>query len=437
MKLVTTVIVLLVLLTFATTLAQDDVCAAIVQQAITAVEDACAATARNEACYGNISVHATPRAGVENFIFEQQGDLVSIADLDVLRLRPLNPETNTWGIALMKLQANLPDTLPGQNVTFLLFGDVEIENAVESTPELTTIEVTATGGVNVRSGPSTNSPVIGSLSNGETVIANGRNSDAAWLRIQVPDSDALGWVFAELMTTAGDSQQLMEVDPADTELPFTPMQAFYFRTGVAETNCAEAPSDGILIQTPAGAGKINLRANDVTIQLGSTAYFQAQAGDMMRLSVVEGEAQVTAEGVTVTVPAGAQVEVPVDENLQAAGAPGEPTPYDAAALASLPVDALPELIDVAPPASEEIIQQSNQPPGAGGLPGAGIPGMIDPSALAGMDMTLFCPLMDQALADAGMSRTEYLGMLRQAMSLLPGDTANQMAEFEQLLLACP
>ena len=39
----------------------------------------------------------------------------------------------------MQLQANLPDTLPGQNVTFLLFGNVEIENAVvgdsEATPE--------------------------------------------------------------------------------------------------------------------------------------------------------------------------------------------------------------------------------------------------------------------------------------------------------------
>jgi hypothetical protein len=31
----------------------------------------------------------------------------------------------------MRLQANLPDTLPGQNVTFLLFGNVEITNAVD------------------------------------------------------------------------------------------------------------------------------------------------------------------------------------------------------------------------------------------------------------------------------------------------------------------
>ncbi len=431
MKYAYLVSLLLVLMTLSSVLAQDSVCTAIVQQALAAVEDACAATGRNEACYGNISVQATPRAGIENFVFEQQGDRVSVADLDVLRLRQLDPEANTWGIALMKLQANLPDTLPGQNVTFLMFGDVEIENAVEPAPDLATIEVTATGGINIRRGPSTNNPVIGSLANGETVIANGRNADATWLRIQVPDSDALGWVFAELVTTSGDRQQLSEVDPADTEVPFTPMQAFYFRTGAGQTDCADAPGDGILIQTPAGAGKINLRANDVDIQLGSTAYFQAQAGDVMRVSVVEGQAQVTADGETVTVPAGSQVEVPVDDDLRAAGAPGEPTPYDAAALQALPVTVLPEPIEVAPAATEEDIQQSNQPPSTGGLPG-----IINPSGF-GMNTALFCQMMDQALAEEGLTRAEYLIMMRQAMSLMPGDTAAQMAEFEQLLLACP
>lgn len=437
MKPVPTVILLFLLLAVSGVAAQDGTCAAIVQQALAAVEDACAATGRNEACYGNVSVQATPRDGVENLVFEQQGDLVSVADLDVLRLRALDPETDTWGIALMKLQANLPDTLPGQNVTFLLFGDVEIENAVEPAPDLVTMEVTSSGGINIRSGPSTDNPVIGSLTNGETVIANGRNGDATWLRIQVPDSDALGWVFAELVTGDDDRQTLAEVDPADTALPFTPMQAFYFRTGVGATDCADAPADGVLIQTPAGAGKINLRANDVEIQLGSTAYLQAQPDDVMRVSVVEGEAQVTAGGETVTVPAGAQVEVPVDEDMKAAGAPGEPTPYDADALTALPVDVLPEAIEVAPPASEGDIDQSNQPPPTGGVGVPGVPGMFDPSAFAGMDLGTFCSIMDQAFASAGMSRAEYLVMLREALAYVPGDTAGDLLEFEQLLLSCP
>ena len=39
----------------------------------------------------------------------------------------------------------------------------------------------------------------------------------------------------------------------------------------------EAPQDGILIQTPKGVGQINMRANDVDIQLGSTAYLAGAA----------------------------------------------------------------------------------------------------------------------------------------------------------------
>src|SRR5690606_24390666 len=35
----------------------------------------------------------------------------------------------TWGVSLLKAQANLPDTLPGQNVTFLLYGGAALDNA--------------------------------------------------------------------------------------------------------------------------------------------------------------------------------------------------------------------------------------------------------------------------------------------------------------------
>ena len=41
----------------------------------------------------------------------------------------MNASTGAWGVALMRIQANLPDTLPGQNVTMLIFGDVQIQNA--------------------------------------------------------------------------------------------------------------------------------------------------------------------------------------------------------------------------------------------------------------------------------------------------------------------
>ena len=121
------------------------------------------------------------------------------------------------------------------------------------------------------------------------MTANGRNADGSWLRIQTPDSGAIGWVFANLLTKDGDVSSLSVVDASQTDVPFTPMQAFYFSTGVTQTNCEQAPQDGILIQTPEGVGQISLRANDVDIQLGSTAFLQAQPNANMTVSVVEGK----------------------------------------------------------------------------------------------------------------------------------------------------
>ena len=99
------------------------------------------------------------------------------------------------------------------------------------------------------------------------------------------------------------------------------MQAFYFKTGLDDAPCSAAPDSGILIQTPKGAGTISLTADDIQITLGSTAYIQAQVGGEFTISVIEGQGTVTAAGVTVTVPGGTHVRVPLDNTLTAAGAP--------------------------------------------------------------------------------------------------------------------
>lgn len=111
-------------------LAQANACPAIVQTALDAADELCAGTGRNQACYGHIALTATAQPDVTDFRFEQVGDIADVSQIQSMRLNPMDAETQTWGVALMRLQANLPDTLPGQNVTFLLFGDVEIMNAV-------------------------------------------------------------------------------------------------------------------------------------------------------------------------------------------------------------------------------------------------------------------------------------------------------------------
>lgn len=359
MKIYRRIAYVLILICFCTIVAQDGTCAAIVQQALSAVDQDCALVGRNQACYGYVSLDATPREGAVDFSFSQEGDLVNVADIESLRLSALDTANDTWGIALMRLQASLPDTLPGQNVTFLVFGNVEIRNAVSA--GATTIAATSNGNVNVRSAPSTNADVIGTLSRGAAITVNRRSDDSTWLHIQIPGSDALGWVLAELVSLSADASTLPVADATDETPAYTPMQAFYFNTGIAQTNCEEAPQDGILIQTPSGVGQISLRANDVDIQLGSTAYLQAQPSANMSVSVVEGEGQVTAAGKTVTIPAGMQVTIPMDANLQPAGEPSDAHPYDPALVQSLPVQLLPEQITIAPPAPE-----ATETPGGGG-----------------------------------------------------------------------
>ena len=347
--------------------AQSD-CPTIVQNALSATDAACEGIGRNQACYGNITLEAEPQQGTAEFQFEQPGDIVDVVGVRTLTLMPLDAAEDVWGVAMMRLQANLPETLPGQNVTFLLFGDVQIHNAVE-TPM--TLDAAATGYINVRSGPSTNDERIGQLASGQTVVADGRNPDGTWLRIQLPDGGGPGWVSADLVTATGDVSLLTLVDPLALvpPSPLTPMQAFYFQSGIGDAPCEEAPDSGILIQTPEGAGQITFTVNEVEIQLGSTAYLQAQANGNMTVNVVENQASVTAQGVTQSVPAGSRVHVPLDANLVASGPPSEPEPYDNADLAALPVGHLPRIITVADALTQE---QTDTPPDADGtLPVSG------------------------------------------------------------------
>jgi uncharacterized protein YraI len=309
-------------------LAAED-CPALVQAALTATDSACISVGRNQACYGNVTLDAVPQTGAEAFTFTKPGDLVDLAVVKSLTLSSMNEAAKEWGVALMKVQANLPDTLPGQNVTFLMFGDVEIQNAAPSNIEPTTVSVTAKGAANVRSGPATSADAVGKLSGGQTLTADGRNGDSTWLRIQLDDGTP-GWVFADLVTVDGDVAALALVDPAALVPPSTPIQAFYFKSGVGDSPCAEAPN-GLLIQSPAGAERVNLRVNGVELNIGSTVFLQTPNGNdasEMVVSTLAGVVRVAADNVTQTVIPGAQVSVPLDANGQAAGAPSAPQPYD-------------------------------------------------------------------------------------------------------------
>lgn len=353
-------VILLLCLSVAVAYAQEDTCPTIVQTALAAADDACTGIGRNQACYGNIDLNAVPQPGAPEFTFSRPGDLVNVADVQTLTLSPLDRDSDVWGVALMKIQANLPDTLPGQNVTFLLFGDVEIANAVTTNIEAVTLQGTA-GEMTPLMESVTAATMPTMLSDGDILTIDGRDSTGQFLHVSLEDG-TVGWVPMMMVQVDGDTNILPVIDLLSGESTsasapaLNPMQAFYFRTGANDAPCEEAPDSGILIQTPEGAGQVELTMNGVDIQLGSTAYIQA--GDELTFSLIEGSSEVTADGVTRTLPEGTRVRVPLEEqdgNLVAAAEPSEVEPYDASELSALPVGLLEREIAIAAPLTAEEI----------------------------------------------------------------------------------
>lgn len=111
--------------------AQQETCSPIVTHALEQLSSNCGDLQRNAACYGYNHVTATFFDSLAPDAFTQPNDRVELASLQSITTSPLNIDTQQWGIAVVKAQANLPDALPGQAVTFLLMGDVQLRTALE------------------------------------------------------------------------------------------------------------------------------------------------------------------------------------------------------------------------------------------------------------------------------------------------------------------
>jgi len=297
-----------------TLLAQTDAgaCPALVEQALGDLGSNCDALDRNSACYGFNRVNATFAQAQEEAFFSNPADRTALAALDTIETAPLDAEAERWGIAVLNVQANVPNTLPGQAVVFLLMGDAAVENAVAPEDALQLaepIEVTTLVAANMRSAPSTNANVVGSAPAGTTLAADGLSADGEWLRVLFENGAA--WVNRQVVDEAGDASAL----PIITRETRTPMQAFNFRTGVGEPTCAESPPSLLLIQGPDNV-RVDITANGADIQIGSTIVLWLLPDNRMQLVVINGVAEVGG----VTVPAGFTLFAPLNAEGQVEGA---------------------------------------------------------------------------------------------------------------------
>jgi hypothetical protein len=259
------------ILSIAFVIAQASECSELVQTALESAEDNCSELGRNELCYGFDNVQARFITEVAEDYFTHISDRSPVADLVSVQTLPMDTDLGDWGVAVMNLQANVPNSIPGQNVTFVLMGNVELENEVAPEDVFVPsdgIEIhLAVNSANLRSGAGLDFNVIGGVGRNETIIADGISENEEWLRVVKNEQPA--WLNRTLIVDDPEIDNL----PILTDDLHTPMQAFYLRTGIGQPECLEAPNDVLLVQSPENI-EIELSINGAQVRLGSSGAFR-------------------------------------------------------------------------------------------------------------------------------------------------------------------
>lgn len=333
------------------------VCPTLVQEAFTATELICESAGPGQACLGNGVVEATARDGVEDFVFAQPGDLATTTDFQSLRLRSTDTEDRIWTV----VQYQLPIASGDVAITGLIFGDVALSNTadagISSIPTLFGT-VIASGGINVRRTPETDGVIVWQLTNNETILLTGRTADNAWYRIEIPSAfGGPGWVSATWVRPDGDANILRLANATSPAPDITPpefgsMQSFSFESRPIADDCADTPDSGILLQTPDGyPNDARLQVNGVIVEFNGAVFLRAQAGSILLISALEGQAKVTADETTQIITVGAEAEVALDAEGMASGAPSPARPYNLNDLLNIPVRLLPRNFIISEPSA--------------------------------------------------------------------------------------
>ena len=252
--------------------ATDAVCPTLVQEALQELETNCSGLGRNIACYGYNRIGATFTQEVEAGYFSRPADRADLVSLQSISTAPMDIVNNEWGVALLNAQANLPGSLPGQSVTFILLGDATVVNAVpadEAALPVDPVTVIAASETPLRSFATSTSNVLGMVPSGAALGADAISQDGSWARVVYEQSG--GWVRIDVLENAD-----LSTLPVVTDETYTPMQAFVFRTGIQQPACSEAPNS-VVIQGPTNT-QVNLNVNGADIVVGSTVSMSSVQG---------------------------------------------------------------------------------------------------------------------------------------------------------------
>jgi hypothetical protein len=108
--------------------AKRDACQDLIDRALQASGDSCEGLGANQVCYGNNTLTAELNQRPQES-FSGRGDKIEVSDLLRLAASPMSVDKNEWGVAVFKVIANLPRSLPGQTVSMVVFGNTTLEGS--------------------------------------------------------------------------------------------------------------------------------------------------------------------------------------------------------------------------------------------------------------------------------------------------------------------
>ncbi len=273
--------------------AQEAVCNEIVAGALLDLSEHCADLERNSLCYGHAHVDASFAGDSASTDFDAPGARAPLAQLKSLGTSALDVERGHWGLAIMNLQANLPQSRPGAGLIMLLAGDATLDHEIdlsqidEIREPLSTVALEPT----TRFAQAANiAEELGQLQKDDIALVDARTSGGEWLRLV--NAGALSWVERDHLAPLQAMESLPVVDVAD---PFA-MKAFSFSSAREIADC-DAAQPVLAIQTP-GASSANLTVNGVDIHVRSLVSFQQVHRNALSMTVHRG-AVTTAFGNTV------------------------------------------------------------------------------------------------------------------------------------------
>ena len=277
-------LLLLLTLGFASMATQAQSCSETVQAAIEAVARNCADLARDSVCnaYPPASASAFDDAAVT---FDQAGQRASALDLHSVSTGALDADANHWGIAVLHLSANLPQTYAGPGLLIMLAGEAAVVNQVAPDAAMAIhapVGTAALEDATLYRRPGVIPEAVGEVAADDLLLVDAYEDTGQWLR--VVNEGAIRWIEADKVARLQALEGLPKLGLGATFA----WQALSIATGADYPECAEA-EPWIAIQTPPDMG-VSLTLNGVDIRLDSMVTLQQVHSKALSMTAHRGKA---------------------------------------------------------------------------------------------------------------------------------------------------